>query len=70
MTTPYITIERRYKVPEGEPQIHEFRYLKGYPLNKDNADEMVKKCLEYYNRLTTQELISDLVEYKIGYRNH
>ena len=70
MTTPYITIERRYKVPKGEPQIHKFRYLQGYPLNGDNADEMVKKCLEDYNYYTAEELISDLVEYKIGFRNY
>ena len=62
--TQYITLEHR-GLKTKDP---EWRYGMGYPLDRDDAAEMVKKCLADYEHFS--HLYQGSLEYKIGFREH
>lgn len=62
--TPYITLEHRIVKTKDT----EWLYGTGYPLDGENAAEMVKQCLADYEHFS--RFYKGSLEYKIGFREH
>ena len=61
--TQYITLEHRSVLTNQE-----WRYGRGYPLDGDDAAEMVKQCVADYEHFS--HLYQGDLEYKIGFREY